>query len=173
VRVFQRLLVIFLTAALPSLTLAENQGALAPKSSDFIRISLSILPSIRINTVSTISLTIAQRDIDAIYSEQLCITGNFGGKYSMVAYGSEQGASAFSLSNQSGGKLAFHVDYRRDATDSYSTLQPGVPSNPYSLKPSESCSDDESFRVTFRTLDLKGAESGLYTGSLTLMVSPV
>ena len=91
----------------------------------------------------------------------------------MVAYGSEQSAGAFSLSNQSGSKLAFHVGYRRNATDSYSALEPGVPSNPYNLKPSASCSDDESFRVTFFTRDLKGAQSGLYTGSLTLMVAPV
>jgi len=35
------------------------------------------------------------------------------------------------------------------------------------------CTDGASFKVTFRSQDLQAATSGLYSGALTLLVSPV
>lgn len=149
-------------------------GLLDHQTEETIRISLQISPSIRIDTVDSINLLIVDRSVDTNFTESLCITGNFGGKYNITAYGSNDGSDNFSLSNSEGEALNYFVAYRGSLQNSqYDDLSPGSPSPTYDLLFEEFCSDQQSFKITFRTEDLNRVGSGLYTGHLTLLVSPV
>jgi hypothetical protein len=157
------------------LAAASNDGEVDQESTGTIQISLSIQPSIRIDIVDDIRLNIVDRNVDTNFSEYLCITGNFGGKYQLIAYGSNDSSDNFTLTNTQGEELAYYVAYRGNKRQSqFDTLSPGTPSPVYDLVMDQSsCSDQHSFKITFRSQHLNQVESGLYTGYLTLLVSPV
>jgi hypothetical protein len=155
-------------------TPGATNGQLGRTSEDIIRISLQISPSIRIDTVKNINLRIADRSVDTNFTEELCITGNFGGKYKVTAYGSNNGVDSFTLAGAEGGELIYYVGYRANLqSPEYDNLLPAIASPTYSLSSEESCSGQQSFKITFRTEDLNRVNSGLYTGHLTLLVSPI
>ena len=164
-----------LIALLPLCGNAAEQGKLGPESSANFTITLTIQPSIQIKTVSDIALTISNRKVDASFSKPFCVQGSAHAKYTVVAYGSSQDPNEFVLHNADNDKLPYHVAYHGDpASGSFDPLSPGVPSRSYSvLDRGTSCDNKTAFRVTFRSVDLQNAGSGLYTGALTLMVSPV
>ena len=151
---------------------AATQGLLEEDSTGTINISLTIQPSIRIETTDSINLRIRNRDVDTFFYQDLCITGNFGGKYTLTAFGSGP-SDRFSLTNDASEELAYLVAYRGDPEqERYDQLEPASPSPAYNLT-HQACVDRDAFRITFRAEDLTRAESGLYTGHLTLLVSPV
>ncbi len=157
-----------------------SSGRPGEESEGTIRISLAIQPSIRINTATSINLRIVNRSVDAQFTEALCITGNFGGKYTVTATGNTVASSGgapttvFSLLNTEQESLAYRVAYRGDpGSNHYDQLHPGIPSPLYQLNTGDNCNDDDAFRITFKSEDLENARSGLYKGQLTLLVSPV
>ena len=163
-----------LLLVMPCMALSAEDGQEADTSDGSIRVSLSILPSIRIDTVTDINLRIVNRDIDTTFAEYLCITGNFGGKYTITAHASNESPDNFSLSSEEGQELPYFVAYRGNPQqNAYDELRPGIPSPTYDLINEESCNDQNSFKITFKSEDLGRVDSGLYTGNLTLLVSPV
>lgn len=164
-----------LITLIPLCGIAAEQGKLAPQSKARFSISLAIQPSMQIKTVSDISLNINDRSMDASFSKPFCVQGSINDKYTIVAYGTNKNADTFVLRNSENDKLPYHVSFRGDpASSNYDPLLPGVPSKVYDvLDRGISCEDKTGFKVIFRAGDLQTAGSGLYTGSLTLLVSPV
>lgn len=164
-----------LVSLIPLCSTAAEQGKLASKSKARFTITLAIQPSMQIKTVSDVSLNISNRDVDASFSKPFCVQGSVNGKYTIVAYGTNRNASEFVLHNSSNDALPYHVSYRGDpGSGQFNPLLPGVPSRVYDVMDRGlSCDNTTAFMVTFRSADLKQAGSGLYTGSLTLLVSPV
>ncbi|MBD3649137.1 MAG: hypothetical protein HUJ31_17190 [Pseudomonadales bacterium] len=162
-------------AVLPLSVPAANDGRLDESSLGVIEISLSILPSIQINTVTDIHLNINDRSVDAVFSESFCVVGNTGGRYTVLAEGSESMSNRFLLRNDEGEPLEYDVSFLGNpAGGEYDLLEPGEASPPYPLNTNASdCEGTTSFRIIFRSEDLKLAGSGLYSGSLTMVVSPV
>ncbi len=152
-----------------------EDGRLEVESRGSIRISLSVLPSIQINTVRDINLSITNRNVDTNFSEPFCVTGNGPGRYTVSAHGSEATGQQFLLRNGDGEPLEYDVSFLGDIErNQYDPLSPGVVSPAYQLFPSkEACGDRTAFKVTFHSEDLQSAGSGLYSGYLTLVVSPV
>ena len=164
-----------LLACLPLMAQAAQQGKLGENSTASYTISLAIQPSMEINTVSDIALNISDRSIDATFSKPFCVRGNTPNKYTLVASGANQGNNAFVLRNANNAELRYYVSFRGDLkSTTFDNLSPGVPSRIYSVQSRGSiCDSSTEFKVTFRSMDLETAGSGLYTGSLTLLVSPV
>ncbi len=155
--------------------IAARDSQLDSRSDAEITISLSIVPSIQIETVSDVRLDITDRSIDANFSKYFCVRGITSTKYNVIAYGSSGVDNTFLLANTNGEQLAYGVSYRGNLTsDNFDVLFPGIPSPVYSTISTEmACTDGASFKVTFRSQDLQAATSGLYSGALTLLVSPV
>ena len=170
---FLRLVLLLPLVLGPGYLSAASDGDAGRNSRGTIEISLSIVPSIQINVVNDINLTIIDRQVDTNFTEVLCITGNLGGKYNLIAYGS--GGQDFSLKNAEGESLSYFVGYRGDpGAQQFDELNAGEASPAYDLvTDSANCSDEHSFRVTFKSEDLGKVGSGLYTGNLTLLVAPV
>lgn len=137
-----------------------------------IRISLAILPSLQISVVNQINIDIDNINIDSNFSEYVCITGHERGRYNLIATG---GSGDFLLYNDDHGELPYSVFYKGDPNQSdFDELNHGVPSPTYEILPNQSqCTSDYNFKVTFRSEHLKIVKSGLYSGTLTLLVSPV
>lgn len=169
-----RILLMVFPFAFDSAISAPTGGQPGRQSEDIIRISLQISPSIRIDTVDNINLRIVDRSIDTNFTEELCITGNFGGKYNVTAFGSNDNSDDFMLTNVEGGELIYFVGYRANLQSlQYDELQPAQPSPTYDLIAEKTCSDQQSFKITFKANDLSRVDSGLYTGQLTLLVAPL
>lgn len=152
---------------------AARDGQLRKSRSEgSIRISLSIIPSLQISVVNQISVDITNIEVDANFGEYVCITGQQGGRYQLVASGN---AGNFVLGSEGGENLPYHVFYNGNPlSDNFDELQAGVPSPTYNVMESaNSCAQSPNFRVTFRSENLKNAPAGLYTGALTLLVSPL
>lgn len=152
---------------------AARDGVLdSDRSEGEIRISLSILPSLQINVVNQISVDIRNVMIDTEFEEYVCISGSDGGRYQLIATG--QGG-AFELSSSEGDRLPYNVLYNGAlGGDSFDELQSGEASPIYDIATSASdCAQSPNFKVQFRSEDLRVVRSGLYTGALTLLVSPL
>ena len=168
-------LVLFSSLCWSSAILAIQDGKLGRTSDVRISIGLHILPIIQIGKVGDIALNIADRTVDVSYSGPICVKGNAGNRYAVTATGSGTGSDPFTLKNQDGGSLAYHVFYRGLTSAIDDELTSGATSPHYDL-PSliTTCGDTGStLTVTFLSEDLVGLASGLYTGSLTLVVSPL
>jgi hypothetical protein len=143
----------WLLLMLPVAGLAAEQGELGTSSAANFTIALSIQPSIEINTVRDINLTITDRSVDATFSKPFCVQGSTG-RYTIIASGNILGGDA-----ESG---------------NFDPLVPGIPSATYDvLSRDTTCNELTAFMVTFLAEDLQKAGSGLYTGALILLVSPV
>jgi len=155
--------------------IAAEQGELDTASAANFTIALSIQPSIEINTVRDINLTITDRSADATFSKPFCVQGSTPGRYTVIASGNDQSDNAFVLQNAEKDRLTYYVSYRGDAdAEDFDPLVPGIPSATYDVLSRETACDElTSFMVRFRAEDLQKAGSGLYTGALVLLVSPV
>ena len=154
----------------------QAASSVGPKSSTSFRISLAIQPTLAITTESDISFNIANRDEDNEFSHSFCVQGAATEQYTLVAYGSNGDGSSFTLRNADNEVLRYFVSFRGNLSDgaTFDELSPGKPSPVYDVLPRErECGELTSFSVTFRAEDLRNAGSGLYSGSLTLLVSPV
>ncbi len=142
------------------------------RSEGSIRISLAILPSLQISVVNQIDIRIENLNVNTDFQEYVCITGHEGGRYNLIAQG---GNGDFSLSNADGDRLPYTVHYNGAlGGESFDELDAGQNSPTYDLVPhSSQCSQDYNFKITFAAEDLQTVKAGLYTGSLTLLVSPV
>jgi hypothetical protein len=140
-----------------------------------VTISLSILPSISIDTVADMSFDISRRDIDASYNEFFCVKGNSSTRYSILTYSNSSNQGSFSLTNSNGEELRYSVSYRGSKNSSqYDPLTPGEPSPVYSVLPgNDACDGQPNFNIKFLAVDLEDAASGLYSGALTLVVAPL
>ena len=158
--------------SLPSV--AENSRP-DDSSTSRLTLSLSILPTLSIETVSDVHFNIERRDVDANYEEYFCVRGTGSTRYSIIAYGSNSNGEDFILRNDEGDDLIYSVGYRGDKNSSdFDDLTHGLPSPVYEVLPGEDpCDGQANFNIRFRAQDLKAANSGLYNGSLTLVVAPV
>lgn len=140
-----------------------------------VTISLAILPSISIDTISDVHFDIERRDVDANYEEFFCVKGNTSTRYSIIAYGSSNSQNNFTLTNSDGETLQYAVSYRgHKKSTHYDQLRPGKPSPVYAVRPGdETCEGQPNFNIRFLAVDLEAANSGLYSGALTLVVAPV
>ena len=154
---------------------ALERGDLGETSTVSISLSLTVLPIIQINNVNDIRLDITDRSVDSDYTTSICIKGNAGDKYSVTATGSSSESSNFYLQSNSGGQLNYHASFYEGNTTSQDELIPGVPTPHFSLPSLGSDCDgvSSSLAVSFKSADLIGVEPGLYTGHLTLVVSPL
>lgn len=164
-----------LLCLVPRLATAVEDGNLGTTSVSRFSISLTIQPSIEIDTVTDIFLNITDRNVDAEFSHDFCVKGSTPSKYYIVASGSTEGSDAFVVRNAEGDALRYYVSYSGDpGSASYDPLTPGVASGEYDVQNrDESCESSSAFKITFRSQDLTRAGSGLYSGALTLLVSPV
>lgn len=139
-----------------------------------LTISLSILPSLNIESISDVRFDVERRDIDANYEDLLCIHGNSGTRYSILAYGSG-GRSEFFLTNDAGDSLRYTVAYRGNfEQEQYDQLIAGQSSPTYSvLASADNCGVESNFKIRILANDLENADSGLYSGALTLVVAPL
>ncbi|MFT7219699.1 MAG: hypothetical protein ACI8Z1_001314 [Candidatus Azotimanducaceae bacterium] len=86
---------------------AARDGQLDENRSGFsIRVSLSIIPSLQISVVNQISVNITDIEVDANFREYVCITGQQGGRYQLVASGN---AGDFVLGSEGAENMPYHV----------------------------------------------------------------
>jgi len=159
----------------PMALFAADDGRVGEKSKGELEISLSILPSVQIETVDDVRLDIIDRTIDTIFSESFCVKGHSETRYTVVAAGSSNDSNAFTLRNQNGEILNYQVGYRGRAADIlYDELKSGTPSSVYPvIDNNQPCREGAAIQITFRSQDLQKVGSGLFSGSLTLLVSPL
>jgi hypothetical protein len=169
-----RLGIVVLTVFASSVVPAENarQG---DRSTSRFSLSLSILPTLSIEAVSDVHFNIERRDVDANYQEFFCVRGTGSTRYSITAYGSNSDGQSFILTNNSGDNLLYSVAYRGNTnTEIFDQLRPGLASPVYETLPgNDPCDGQANFNIRFSAEDLEDANSGLYNGSLTLVVAPV
>jgi hypothetical protein len=161
--------------AAPLQAMAVEEGKLDDTSESRVSISLAIHSNIEINTDTDILINITDRSVDANFVQAFCVQGPSSDKYTIVALGTSEDGDTFVLENQAREELPFHVSYNGSPnTVDFEPLRPGVSSSPYDLLPrSTACDGQTAFQITLRSRDLQQADSGLYSGSLTLLVSPV
>lgn len=169
-----RLLGCLLLAATPAL--AAIQGELADAESTAVTtITLTLEPHIRISSVSDIVLEVADRSQDVSFEERICVRGNVGSRYSIIAAGQDGGQSPFRLAMDSGENLSYEVFFRGDLSQTTSDmLAPGEASPFYRMQSGvQDCDGDETaaFTIVFRADDLRPAKPGVYSGFLTLTVA--
>lgn len=154
---------------------ALENGELGESSSVSIVLSLSVLPIIQIGNVNDIRLDITDRSVDSDYTEAVCVKGNAGDKYSVTATGSSAESGNFSLQSNAGGRLNYQVSFSGSNSASPGELAPGVPTPHFDLPSlgSDCNGVSASLTVSFKSADLLSVEPGLYTGHLTLVVSPL
>jgi len=155
---------------------AVIQGEPGEKESTAVTtITLNIEPSIQISNVSDIELDVTDRNQDIRHEERVCVRGNIGSRYSVIADGKDGSAQPFSLNTNSGDTIAFDVYFRGDLSDPVGDqLNPGERSPFYDMQSSaQECGGDDtaSFIVVFKSEDLLPAEPGVYSGYLTLTVA--
>lgn len=168
-------LVILSGLLLPLSLAASTQGELEDTSTGTVIVSLSILPSIQLQDVENLRLNITDRKSDNHFEQSFCVTGNKYGKYTITAIGSGQNLDQFLLFNESVEELPYSVGYMGDpSSGAFDQLRPGIPSRVYEVTPfNEGCEKSASFKISFLSTDLTRVNSGLYTGQLTLTVSPI
>ncbi len=173
----RKMLRFFLIAAMLFAHAVAASDNLRPdsRSTSQMTISLAILPALTIETVSDVHFNIERRDVDASYDEYFCVRGTRSARYSITAYGSNTEDSLFALTNSEGSQLLYTVGYRdKRSASGFDELSPGLPSRIYeALDGNDPCDGDTNFNIRFRAEDLEKAQSGLYSGSLTLVVAPV
>lgn len=159
----------------PVTAIAADDGRVGERSKGELEISLSILPSVQIETVDDVRLDIIDRTIDTVFSEFFCVKGHSETRYTVITAASSNDSSAFTLRNQKGEILEYQVGYRGRAADiQYDELQSGSPSNVYPvIDNNRPCREGAAIQITFRSQDLQKVGSGLFSGSLTLLVSPL
>ncbi|MBO6596735.1 MAG: hypothetical protein JJ952_12900 [Pseudomonadales bacterium] len=142
------------------------------RSEGEIRISLAILPSLQINVVSQVSVDIRNVMVDNNFEEYVCITGQDSGRYQLIATGN---AGGFELSGREGDRLPYEVHFNGSSAEgSFDELQSDEPSPVYNIATRASeCAQSPNFKVQFRSEDLRQVRPGLYSGALTLLVSPL
>ena len=166
------LLILMLLTFAAGATAARDGELDENRSEASIRVSLAILPSVQIAVSGRIDIDIRDTRIDTVFTERVCITGPESGRYQLAASGSH---GDYLLRNENGDPLPFDIAYREDtSSETFQPLQHGEPSAIYSLKQNRSeCSDDGNLRIAFRSNELQRVNAGLYTGALTLLVSPL
>lgn len=168
----------FLTLLLPTATgwgAPIDAGELGESSQVKIELSLNVLPTIQISNVEDITLSITDRSIDASFSEDLCIKGNSGDSYTLTVTGTTNSGSGYSLGNDQGERLFFDVLYQAEGSASELPMMPDQ-SSPYFDLPAlnTDCAGKlSSLSVLFKSSELLKVSPGLYTGELTLVVSPI
>jgi len=170
-------LIILFTLLIPSTSsYAARDTRPGSISRDTITISLTITPSVQIETVPGILLDISDRNTDASFFSPFCIRGVTSTSYTIMAFGSSESDDNFLLTNSDGEELSYAVAYRGDLeTEEFGILFPGKPSPIYKAIDSDTSYADGGavFEVNFRSEDLQAATSGDFSGALILLVSPV
>ena len=173
-RYLNTLLLLSLQAAcLPAA--ASVAGSLDRDSTARFSISLALQPSLEIRTASDITINIQDRTVDTTYRQPFCVRGTADAKYTLTAYGETAGGGRFALQGADGQLLPFTLEYLGNLAESRpDELEPDTPSQVYSILPfGQDCGDKTWFVVTFESDDLRDVGSGLYSGSVTFLVSPV
>ena len=146
----------------------------ATESTAVTTITLSIEPNIQISNVSDIVLDVTDRSQDVQFDESICVRGNVGGRYSIIAAGEDGGNSPFQLTSGAGDTIGYQVYFRGDLTRiAGDRLSAGEASPFYEMKSqTRDCDGDNTaaFVIVFKSDDLLPAEPGIYTGFLTLTV---
>lgn len=159
-----------------SVSMAATQGELGPESSAVNRITLIIHPSLQITNVDDITINVSERDQDALHTEEVCVRGNSGASYSVLAHtgGAGAGESEFLLRNQDQQGLGFEVRYRANLSAATGeVLRPNTRSRLLpSAQTDAACEGGNSaaFDLRFSANQLSTANPGVYTGLLTLTV---
>lgn len=152
---------------------AAVDGKLDASSRGDIEISLRLVPSLQIDTVKDINLNITDRSVDSRFSESFCVTGNAESRYTVTANGSGSDID-FVLENTDGEQLEYELSFRGDpGSNTWDGLTPGRSSPAYHAFNNKSECHDTAFQIIFRSQELQSADSGRYSGYLTLVVSPV
>jgi hypothetical protein len=155
---------------------AAVQGELGEtESTATTTITLSIEPHIQISNVSDIALEVADRSQDVSFEERVCVRGNLGSRYHVIAAGQDGSQNPFQLVSESGDTIPFDLFFRGDLSQSTSDrLNPGEASPFYGMQTgAQNCDGDDTaaFTVVFRSENLVPAEPGVYSGFLTLTVA--
>lgn len=164
---------VLLVSLLPDQCIAAVDGDLDDSSEGDVQVSLSILPSIQLQQVDDIRLNITDRRVDNDFEQSFCISGNQYGKYTLTATGSSQNESNYVLYNNNLDELPYLVFYKGDR-QKFDPINPGESSKVYDVAPyTQACEQPAFFKIVFRSEDLLRVKSGLYTGSLTITISPL
>ncbi len=147
----------------------------AESSTATTTITLTLQPSIQISNVGDIVLNVTDRSQDLIAEERICVRGNVGGRYSVIAAGQDGGKNPFQLRSTSGDSIAYQLFFRGDLTAITSDeLSPGQASPFYSMKtqnPDCNGEDSAAFSLLFKSSDLLPDTPGTYGEFLTLTVA--
>lgn len=138
-------------------------------------ITLSIEPHIQISNVSDIEMEVTDRSQDISFEERICVRGNVGGRYHVIAAGQDGSQNPFQLNSESGDTIPYDLFFRGDLSQTTSDrLNPGEASPFYSMRTlAQDCDGDDTaaFTVLFRSENLLPAKPGVYSGFLTLTVA--
>ena len=155
---------------------AALQGETGAESSSAVTtISLNIEPNLQITNINDITLDVTTRDQDITYEERVCIRGNTGSRYSVVAASQDGSQNPFQLTTDAGDVIGYEVYFRGDLSQSNTDqLFPGQSSPFYTMQTQvQNCNGDDTaaFTVLFKSTDLQVAAPGVYSGFLTLTVA--
>jgi hypothetical protein len=167
---------LLLAMLLSQFTWAAVQGEPgSTESSATTTITLSIEPHIQISNVSDIVLEVTDRSQDVSFEERICVRGNLGSRYHVIAAGQDGSENPFELRSDAGDSIPFDFFFRGDLSQTTSDrLNPGEASPLYAMQTAaQNCDGDDTaaFTVVFRSEDLLPAKPGVYSGFLTLTVA--
>lgn len=156
--------------------IAAVQGELGERDSRATTtITLNIEPHIQISNVSDIVLEVTDRSQDVSFEERICVRGNLGSRYHVIAAGQDGSQNPFQLLNESGDSIPYDLFFRGDLSQTTSDrLNPGEASPFYSMQSgTQDCDGDDTaaFAIVFRSENLLPAKPGVYSGFLTLTVA--
>ncbi|MCW8194023.1 hypothetical protein F6455_04400 [Proteobacteria bacterium 005FR1] len=155
---------------------AAVQGELGnAESTATTTITLSIEPHIQISNVSDIELEVADRSQDISFEERICVRGNLGSRYHVIAAGQDGSENPFQLLSELGDTIPYELFFRGDLSQTTGDqLNPGEASPFYAMQTvAQNCDGDDTaaFTVVFRSENLLPAQPGVYSGFLTLTVA--
>jgi hypothetical protein len=138
-------------------------------------ITLNIEPHIQISNVSDIVLEVTDRSQDVNFDERICVRGNLGSRYHVIAAGQDGSQNPFQLTTDAGDSIPYDLFFRGDLSQTTSDqLNPGEASPFYAMQTgAQDCDGDgtAAFTIVFRSEDLLPAKPGVYSGFLTLTVA--
>lgn len=155
---------------------AAIPGDLGDDSRSSFTIMLALQPTLEITTATDISINIDDRNADVRYQQPFCVRGSANARYTVTAFGDTGSGGSFVLRGGDNEALPFSLRFSGNpvSASEVEVLSDSIASRTYRiLPPGSDCGGQTYFVVQFESEDLVDAGSGLYSGSITFLVSPV
>lgn len=151
---------------------AASDGDLGKTSSGSANISLVIPNLVKISKLKDVAFNVYSGDGNLSASSNFVVATNFKGSYRITATGDGPGKS-FQLSNGVN-KIPYYISFGKTGSSQLAEFVPGVSlsGNKSSSESIKDTRENAKYSILIKDENLKQAEVGEYSGTVTFMVAP-